>query len=85
LAFFQKKSGAEKWLLSLILHTIGLLLGLSLIFNPFTAFLGVIRLIGIALLINGITRLFTDFIFTKEMDKINRKSDENIIDIEYTE
>jgi len=85
MAIFQKNSGAEKWLLALVLHIIGLLLGLSLIFNPFKAFLGVIRLIGIVLLINGITRLFTDFMFTKEMEKINKESDNNIIDVDFTE
>ena len=82
---FQKKSGANKWALGLVLNIFGLILGLSLVFNPFKAFLSVIRLVGIVLLINGITRLFTDFFFAREMDKINNKSDSNVIDVEFTD
>ena len=85
MAIFQKKSGANKWALGLVLNIFGLILGLSLVFNPFKAFLSVIRLVGIVLLINGITRLFTDFFFAREMDKINNKSDSNVIDVEFTD
>lgn len=85
LALFQKRSGAQKWMLGFVLNILGVILGVSLVFNPFGSFLNIIRLVGIVLLINGITRLFTDFLFAKEMDKINREADRNIIDVEYKE
>ncbi len=84
MAMFQKKSGADKWLLALILNILGLLLGACLLFNPFKALLNVVRFIGIILLINGITRLFTDYFFEKEMEKIKNK-DSDIIDVTYNE
>ena len=85
MALYQKKSGAEKWLLGLVLNIVGLILGISLIFNPFSAFMSVIRLVGIVLLVNGITRLFTDFFFAHEMDKISNETDNKVIDVDYTE
>lgn len=85
MALYQKRSGAGKWHLGFVLNIIGLILGLSLVFNPFSAFMSVIRLVGIVLLINGVSRLFTDFFFAHEMDKINHESDDNIIDVEYTD
>lgn len=87
LAVFQKRAGAEKWLLGLVLNIIGLLLGFTLIFNPFSAFINVIRLLGIVLLINGVSRLFTDFLYAHEMDKVVGTDSEGnqIIDVEYKE
>lgn len=85
MALFQKYSGAEKWLLGFVLNIIGFILGMCLIFNPFKAFMKVIRLMGIVLLINGISRLFTDFFFAHEMDKIKNETSENVIDVDFTE
>ena len=87
LAVFQKRSGAEKWLLGLVLNIIGLILGFTLIFNPFGAFINVIRLLGIVLLIHGVSRLFTDFLYAHEMDKVVGTDSEGnqIIDVEYKE
>ncbi len=84
MALYQKRSGADKWLLAMSLNIIGLLLGIFLFFNPFKALLNVVRLIGIILFINGITRLFTDFFFEKEMDKINHEGSD-IIDVTFDE
>ena len=84
MALFQKRSGADKWLLAITLNIFGLLLGVCLLFNPFKALLNVVRFIGIILLINGITRLFTDFFFEKEMNKI-KQDDSDIIDVTYDE
>lgn len=85
MALYQKNSGAGMWLPGFVLNIIGLVLGLSLVFNPFAAFLSVMRLIGIVLLINGISRLFTDVLFAREMDKINRESKNNVIDVYFTD
>lgn len=79
LALYQKRSGARKWHLGLVLNTVSSLLGIALFFNPFVTMLSVLRLAGIILLINGISRLFTDFLFAHEMDKIDKGI--NIIDV----
>ena len=83
MAIFQKRSGARKWSLPMCLNIMSLILGTCLIINPFKSFPNVIRLIGIVLLINGITRLFTDFFFSREMDKISRDNDDNAIDVTF--
>ncbi len=83
LALFQKNAGAKKWPLALTLNIIGLFLGICLIFNPFSAFLNIMRMLGIVLLINGITRLFTDFFFAREMEKISRDEKDSAIDVTF--
>lgn len=83
LAMFQKNAGAKKWTLALTLNIIGLILGICLVFNPFSAFLSIIRMMGIVLLINGISRLFTDFFFAREMDKISRDEKDMAIDVTF--
>jgi len=83
MALYQKRSGAGKWSLPMCLNIMSLILGTCLIISPFKSFLNVIRLIGIVLLINGITRLFTDFFFSREMDKISRDNDDNTIDVTF--
>ncbi len=85
MALYQKRSGAGRWHLGFVLNIIGLVLGFSLVFNPFSAFLSVMRLIGIVLLVNGVSRLFTDILFAHEMDRIQSQSGGSVIDVDYTD
>lgn len=82
LALYRKKSGADKWLLPLILNIIGLLLGILLVYNPFKTMMNILRLLGIVLFINGISRIFNDFIFSDEMKKTQK---DDIIDVSFSD
>ena len=77
------------WLPGFILNILGLLLGISLVFNPFAAFLSVMRLVGIGLVVNGISRLFTDVLFAREMEKISpqkySEDSSKVIDVDFTD
>ncbi len=81
-ALYQKKTGTRKWLLPLILNIFGLLLGILLVCNPFKTMMNILRLLGIVLFINGISRIFTDFLFAGEMEKSQK---DDIIDVSFSE
>lgn len=81
-ALYRKKAGTEKWLFPLILNIIGLITGFFLIYNPFNTMLNILRLLGIVLFINGISRIFNDYLFTGEMKKAQK---DDIIDVSFTE
>lgn len=82
LALYHKKAGTGKWLLPLILNIIGLILGFLLVYNPFKTMMNILRLLGIVLFINGISRIFTDYIFAGEMEKSQK---DDIIDVSFSE
>lgn len=82
LALYQKRSGATKWLLPLVLNIIGFILGFLLIYNPFKTMMNILRLLGIVLFINGISRIFNDFLFTGEIEKSGK---DDIIDVSFSD
>ncbi|MEG2250222.1 MAG: DUF308 domain-containing protein [Bacilli bacterium] len=64
-AFSLKKEGYSNWVYILITSIILLLFGLFLFFNPFKAVKLVIRLIGIVLIIDGISEIIAVNAFSR--------------------
>lgn len=67
-----KKSGNEKWWISLIAAGITLILGLLLVLNPFTAYEVTMFLIGLAMLYDGgsdLLILFFSYLAQKDTDR----------------
>ncbi|MEG0021446.1 MAG: DUF308 domain-containing protein [Bacilli bacterium] len=64
-SFSLKKEGYSNWIYILITSIILLLFGLFLFFNPFNAVKIVIRLIGIVLIIDGISEIIAVNAFSK--------------------
>lgn len=58
-AFELRRAYYDKWIISLIIAIVTLVLGLLLIFNPFSGVKLAVMMIGIALIIDGITNLLT--------------------------
>lgn len=61
-----KTSGIPQWKFSLILSILILILGITLIINPFSSAMFMIQFLGITIILDGITIILNAFYFSKD-------------------
>ncbi len=79
----MKKLGYQKWLTPIIFGLIGIIFALIVFFNPFFTASALTVLIGIALIIDGLTEVIVAFMFSSSI-KENERNNPKVIDVEYT-
>lgn len=62
------RSKFSKWWVTMLLAVLSLILGVVLVFNPFSAAIVMIRFMGVALVFNGIMDLIGTYNFTKNVE-----------------
>lgn len=81
-AIDAKHFGMKKWWVIMMLSVGGAVLGALLLFQPFEGGQALMRLMGVALIFDGVENLITD-LYTVKVPR-RARADTNVIEVEYT-